>query len=172
MQVEDLTPEQLEAILGTDYETVLADILRQKGDAENRQHQQKEVGQLPSGHVFFDPGGIAQNLIGQYRGKKDAAAAQTKMDQILAQQKEGRRTYAQALAPKQPPMQPAPPAPGAGPAAPLPSAAPTAPVAGAPPMAQGAPPALANASTMPPERVQRAGVPASVQAVIAKLRGR
>ncbi len=173
--MEDLTPEQLEAILGTDYETVLADILRQKGDAEARQYEQKPVGQLASGHTFFDPGGIAMNLMNQYRGKKDAKAAQTKMDAILAQQKEGRRTYAQALAPKAPPAPAAPRAvdstiPGQPPAPPA-AQAPPAPIPGAPKMAPGAPPALANASQMGPDRLKAAGVPAHVQALLAKLRG-
>ncbi len=168
--MEDLTPEQLEAILGTDYETVLADILRQKGEAEARQYDQKEVGQLPSGHVFFDPGGIAMNMMNQYRGKKDAAAAQAKMDQVLGQQKEGRRTFAQALAPK-------PQAPMGAPrevdsTIPGQPPAPQAPVPGAPQMAPGAPPALANAAQMPPERLGRAGVPGHIQAILAKLRGR
>ncbi len=171
--MEDLTPEQLEAILGTDYETVLADILRQKGDTEARQHEQKEVGQLPSGHVFFDPGGIAQNVMAQYRGRKDATAAQTKMDQVLAQQKDGRRAYAQALQPK--PQAPVMPARSVDSAIPgqLPQQGPQAPVPGAPPMAPGAPPALANASQISdPSRLQRAGVPPAVQALLAKLRGR
>ncbi len=166
--MDDLTPEQLEAILGTDYETVLADILRQKGDAEARQHEQAPVGQLPNGHVFFDPGGIAQNMIGQYRGKKDAAAAQAKMDAVLAQQKAGKRTYAELLAPK--PQAPQMPPRSVDSTVPGPGA-PPAPVPGAPPMAPGAPPALANASQMPPDRLQRAGVPAHVQALLAKLRG-
>ena len=178
--MEDLTPEQLEAILGTDYETVLADILRQKGDAESRQREQKPVGQLANGHTFFDPGGIAQNLIGQYRGKKDAEAAQTKMDDILRQQKEGRRTYAQALAPKtqmpqMPPRSVDSSIPGQAPQAPpMPQGGMSGPkmVPGAPPMAPGAPPAMANASSMPPDRLARAGVPAHVQALLAKLRNR
>ncbi len=169
--MEDLTPEQLEAILGTDYETVLADILRQKGDAEARQYEQKPVGQLASGHTFFDPGGIAMNLMNQYRGKKDAQAAQTKMDEILAQQKEGRRTYAQALAPKPAPQMQAPRSVDSTVPGQAPAPVAQAPVPGAPQMAPGAPPALANASQMSPDRLQAAGVPAHVQALLAKLRG-
>jgi hypothetical protein len=46
------------------------------------------------------------------------------------------------------------------------------PVPGAPPMAQGAPPALANAQQMPPQQLQGAGVPQHVQALLAQLRGR
>lgn len=161
--MEDLSPEQLEAILGTDYEIVLADILRQKEAAEGRRHEQKAVGQLPSGHVFFDPGGIAQNLIGQYRGKKDAEKAQQALDETLRKQKDGRRIYAEALQRKPPAPQPvaAPPQPAA---APTPAPTPVA-------MAPGAPPALANASQMPPDRLAGAGVPPDVQALLAKLRG-
>jgi hypothetical protein len=161
--MDELTPEQLEAILGTDYETVLADILRQKADAEGRATDQKEVGQLPSGHVYFDPGGIIQNLNNQYRGTKDARAAQKSLDETLAKQNAGRRTYAEALTrkPPAPPMQ----APRSVDSA-IPGQAPQA-----PPMAPGAPPALANASQMPPSRLQGAGVPPDVQALLAKLRG-
>ncbi len=82
--MDELTPEQLEAILGTDYETVLADLLRKKGDAEGRQHDAgRAVGQLPNGHVFFDPGTIISNSLGQYRGRKDAESAQKDMTATL-----------------------------------------------------------------------------------------
>jgi hypothetical protein len=171
--VEDLTPEQLEAILGTDYETVLADLLRQKGSAEERRFDKKPVGQLPSGRVAFDPGTVIANTMNRRRAEKEASAAQTKMDEVLGQQKEGRRAFAQALG------GPRPQAPAGAPRSvdstipgQMPPQAPPAPVPGAPQMATGAPPPMANAAQMPPDRLQRAGVPPEVQALLAKLRGR
>lgn len=164
--MEDLTPEELEAILGTDYETVLADILRRKESAESRRHDSKPVGQLANGHVFFDPGGIAMNLMGQYQAKKDATSAQADLDRVLGEQKAGRRTYAEALTRK--PPQPAVASRSVD--STVPGQAP-APVPGAPPMAPGAPPALANASQMSPDRLAKAGTPPHVMALLAKLRG-
>ncbi len=165
--MDDLTPEQLEAILGTDYETVLADILRKKADAETRSHTKHQIGQVGDGNVFFDPAGALGNYLGQRRGRKDAAAAQSQMDETLAKQTAGRRTFAEALQ--------RPPAPPPGPPRDVNSAIPgqaPAPVPGAPPMAPGAPPALANAQQMPPQGLQNAGVPPEVQALLARLRGR
>ncbi len=168
--MDDLTPEQLEAILGTDYETVLADILRQKASAQERQHTKQPVGQVGDGNVFFDPFGVASNVMDRRRATKELGAAQTKMDDVLAQQKQGRRTYAEALnqKPPAPPMQ----APRSVDST-IPGQAPQAPpaVPGAPPMAPGAPPALATAQGMSPQRLQAAGVPPEVQALLAKLRG-
>lgn len=161
--MEDLTPDQLEAILGTDYETVLADILRQKGEAEGRRHERKQIGQVGDGQVFFDPAGAIDNVLSRRRADKDVSAAQTKMDEILAKQNAGRRTMAEALSPR---------------SAAAPMGAPRSVDSGLPPeaapvpgMAPGAPPALANASQMPPGRLQGAGVPPDVQALLAKLRG-
>ena len=168
--MDELTPDQLEAILGTDYETVLADILRRKASGEERQHTKSPVGQVGNGHTFFDPAGVLTNVMDRRRATKDVAGAQAEMDKVLAQQKQGRRTFAEALAPK-----PAPVAPMGAPRSvdsTVPGQPPQAPVPGAPPMAPGAPPALANASQMSPERLQAAGVPAHVQALLAKLRGR
>lgn len=166
--MDDLTPQELEAILGTDYETVLADLLRQKASADDRRHTRKEIGQLPNGHVFFDPGGAIDNVLSRRRAEKDMQTAQTKMDEVLGKQNAGRRTYAEALARKPAPA-PAPTAPRAVDST-VPGQAPP-PVPGAPPMAPGAPPALANASQMPPERLAKAGVPPHVMALLAKLRG-
>lgn len=169
--MDELTPDQLEAILGTDYETVLADLLRKKGKAEDRQHDAgRAVGQLPNGHVFFDPGTIISNSLGQYRGRKDAESAQKSMDETLAKQNANRKTYAELLLNRGKPAPTGPPRavdstiPGQAP----PQAAPP-PVPG---MAPGAPPALANASQMPPSALQGAGVPPEVQALLAKLRAR
>lgn len=159
--MDELTPEQLEAILGTDYETVLADILRQKADAETRKHQEREIGQVGDGNVFFDPAGALDNYLGQRRAGKDYDAAQKSMDDTLAQQKDTKRKYIEALLQKQAPQS----APRSVDST-LPEQAP--PVPG---MAPGAPPALANASQMPPGRLQGAGVPPDVQALLAKLRG-
>ncbi len=167
--MDELTPDQLEAILGTDYETVLADILRQKGEAEGRQHQERQIGQVGDGNVFFDPAGALDNYLGQRRAGKDSAAAQAKMDEVLGKQTAGRRTFAEALTQKPPaPPTVAPRSVDSG----IPGQAPPPAVPGAPPMAQGAPPALANASQMPPQGLQNAGVPPEVQALLAKLRGR
>lgn len=168
--MDDLTPDQLEAILGTDYETVLADILRQKASAQERQHTKQPVGQVGDGNVFFDPFGVASNVMDRRRATKDLGAAQAEMDQVLAQQKQGRRTFAEALNRK-------PPAPMGDPRSvdsTIPGQPPQSPppVPGAPPMAPGAPPALANAQGMSPQRLQAAGVPPEVQALLAKLRGR
>lgn len=166
--MDDLTPEQLQAILGTDYETVLADILRQKGKAEDRQHDKAPVGQVGDGNVFFDPAGILSNVMDHRRATKDVTSAQAKMDEVLGKQTAGRQAFAQALqAPHQAPAGP-PRSVDSG----IPGQASPAPVPGAPPMAQGAPPALANASQMPPGGLQSAGVPPEVQALLAKLRGR
>jgi len=178
--MDKLTPEQLEAILGTDYETVLADILRRKAAAEERQHTSKQIGQVGNGHVFFDPAGAISNAVGRYRAGKDAKGAQAEMDKILKKQMVGRRTFVEALMPKpQEPMgaprsvdstipgQVPPQMAGSG----GPSVPPS-PVPGAPPMAPGAPPALANAAGMSPDRLAGAGVPPYVQALLAKLRGR
>jgi hypothetical protein len=171
MQVEDLTPEQLEAILGTDYETVLADILRQKASADERRNTRKEIGQVGDGNVFFDPAGAIDNVLSRRRAEKDMQGAQKSLDETLAKQNAGRRTYAEALTRKPQPMG-APRSvdstiPGQAPQAPM-----QPPVPGAPPMATGAPPALANAQQMPPNRLAGAGVPQHVQALLAKLRGR
>ncbi len=160
--MDDLTPEQLEAILGTDYETVLADILRQKASAEERRNQQAEIGQVGDGNVFFDPAGAINNVMNRRRAGKDAAAAQTRMDEVLAQQKAGRRTFAEALGQKPQPAV----APNADPMAQTVERGPS-PM----PMAAGAPPALSNARTMPPDRLTAAGVPPDVMAMLAKLRG-
>lgn len=167
--MDELTPEQLEAILGTDYETVIADILRRKGAAEGRQHESKTVGELPNGHVFFDPAGILSNVMNRRRATKDAQGAQSELEKILEQQKAGRRTFADALAakPPAPPMQ----APRSVDST-IPGQAPPGPVPGAPPVAPGAPPALANAQGMPPNRLAAAGVPPDVMALLAKLRDR
>lgn len=183
-QLQDLSPEELQAILGTDYDTVLSDILRRKSDAEERSHDPgRPLGQLPSGHVYFDPGGAIQLGVQRYRAGKDAQAAKADMDRVLGQQTEGRKTFANALmrrptmpppgaaagAPAGGPPMPAPPpqAPGAGP---TPPAAPAQP---APPAtAPGAPPALQNAAGMAPDRLKAAGVPDAVMALIAKLRNR
>ena len=165
--MDDLTPDQLEAILGTDYETVLADLLRKKAAAEGRQHENRQVGQVGDGNVFFDPAGILSNVMDRRRATKDVQGAQAEMDKVLAQQKAGRRTYAEVLGqkPPVPPMQ----APRSVDST-IPGQAPP-PVTGAPPMAPGAPPALANASQMPPDRLAKAGVPPHVMALLAKLRG-
>ena len=168
--MDELTPEQLEAILGTDYETVLADILRRKGSAEERQNVSAPIGQVGDGNVFFDPAGALSNVMNRRRATKDAAGAQAEMDRVLGQQKEGRRTFAQALAPKPQPMG-APRSVDSTIPGQLPQQ-PQAPMPGAPAMAQGAPPALANASSMPPQSLAGAGVPAHIQALLAKLRGR
>lgn len=161
--MDELTPDQLEAILGTDYETVLADILRQKASADERHSAPgTPIGQVGDGNVFFDPAGAINNVMERRRAGKDSAAAQAKMDEVLAKQTAGRRTFAEALSPK--PQVPQ------GPPRSVDSALPpqAAPVQG---MAPGAPPALANASQMPPGRLQSAGVPPEVQALLAKLRG-
>ena len=167
--MDELTPEQLEAILGTDYETILADILRQKASAEDRRHQKRELGQVGDGQVFFDPAGAIGNVMQRRRAGKESAAAQAKMDEVLGKQTAGRRTFAEALT-KQPP------APMGAPRSvdsAIPGQAPQGmPQAGVPPMAPGAPPALSNAQQMPPEALQNAGVPPEVQALLAKLRGR
>jgi len=154
--MDELTPDQLEAILGTDYETILADILRRKGSAEDRRHQQNEIGQVGNGHVFFDPAGAINNVLQRRRAGKESAAAQAEMDKVLEQQKQGRRTYAEALLRK-------PPAPMSAPRSvdstlPVqPTPAPTGP--------------LANAQTLPPDRLAAAGVPPDVMAMLARLRG-
>lgn len=166
--MDELTPDQLEAILGTDYETVLADILRRKASAEERQHQKAPVGQVGDGNVFFDPAGILSNVMDRRRATKDVHGAQAEMDKVLGQQTAGRRTYAEALG--RPPAAPAvPPAPRAVDST-IPGQGPP-PVPGALPMAPGAPPALANASQMPSDRLAKAGVPPDVMALLAKLRG-
>ncbi len=169
--MDELTPEQLEAILGTDYETVLADLLRQKASAEERSTQRREIGQVGDGQVFLDPAGAISNYVNRRRANKAAETAQTKMDEILAKQKEGRRTYAQAFAPKPAPQMQAPRSVDSTVPGQAPAPVAQAPIPGAPQMAPGAPPALANASQMSPDRLQRAGVPAHVQALLAKLRG-
>jgi hypothetical protein len=169
MQVDDLTPEQLEAILGTDYETVLADILRQKASADDRRHQKKEIGQVGDGNVFFDPAGAIDNVLSRRRAEKEMQGAQGKLDETLAKQTAGRRTYAEALGGKPQPMG-APRSVDSTIPGQMPPQGP--PVPGAPPMAQGAPPALANAQQMPPQQLQGAGVPQHVQALLAQLRGR
>lgn len=160
--MDELTPDQLEAILGTDYETVIADILRRKGAAEDRQHVDKAIGQVGDGNVFFDPAGALTNVMNHRRATKEAQGAGEELQKILDQQKAGRRTFAEALSPK--PQVPQ------GPPRSVDSTLPeqAAPVPG---MAPGAPPALANASQMPPGRLQAAGVPPDVQALLAKLRG-
>lgn len=162
--MDDLTPEQLEAILGTDYETVLADLLRRKASAEERQHTTAPIGQVGDGNVFFDPAGALTNVMNRRRATKDVAGAQSEMDKVLEQQKQGRRTYAEALAPR-------PPAPPVAPRS-VDSTIPGQPPAPVPGMAPGAPPALANASGMPQDRLAGAGVPPDVMALLAKLRGR
>ncbi len=168
--MDDLTPDQLEAILGTDYETVLADILRRKSKAEDRQQTNNPVGQVGDGNVFFDPAGVLSNVMERRRATKDMGAAQAEMDKTLAAQKAGRRTFAEALGGKPAPAPMAPRSVDSAIPGQIPTQAP-APIPGAPQMAPGAPPALANASTMDPARLQRAGVPAHVQALLAKLRG-
>jgi hypothetical protein len=176
--MDELTPDQLEAILGTDYETVLADALRRKGSADDRRHVKNPVGQVGDGNVFFDPAGILTNVMDRRRAGKDMQAAQGDLDKALADQKTGRRTFAQALAPKVPPQSMPMGAPRSvdstipGQLPQAPQQPPAPPVPGAPPMAPGAHPALANASTMPPSRLAAAGVPAHVQVLLAKLRGR
>lgn len=162
--MDELTPEQLEAILGTDYETVLADILRQKAQAEERGNTQAPIGQVGDGNVFFDPAGAIGNVMNRRRAGKEAQAAQAKMDEVLGRQTAGRRTFAEALT-KQPP------APMGAPRS-VDSTIPGQPQPQTPQMAPGAPPALANASQMPPQGLQAAGVPPEVQALLAKLRGR
>lgn len=166
--MDELTPDQLEAILGTDYETVLAEALRRKAGAEERKNTTAPIGQVGDGNVFFDPAGAIGNYMNRRRAGKDMQAAQADIDKALADQKAGRRTFAEALGRKPQPMAPVV-APRAVDST-IPQA-PAQPVPGAPPMAPGAPPALANASTMPPDRLARAGVPAHVQALLAKLRG-
>ncbi len=161
--MEDLTPEQLEAILGTDYETVLADILRQKASADERRNTRKEIGQVGDGNVFFDPAGAIDNVLSRRRAEKDMQGAQKSLDETLAKQNAGRRTYAEALTRK-------PPAPPMAAPRSVDSAIPGQ-VPQVPQMAPGAPPALANAQNMPPQRLQAAGVPPDVQALLAKLRG-
>ncbi len=178
-ELNDMTPEQLQAILGTDYQTVIADVLRQKTDASRRKHSAgAPLGQLPNGHVYFDPGGAIKNVLDRRSDAKDETAAQAKLDEVLGKQTAGRKAYADALLGHGAPPAPVPmatqdpnagPAPGAPPAAPP---APTGPPTGVPPVAPGAPPALANASTMPPDRLAAAGVPAEIQALLAKLRNR
>jgi hypothetical protein len=171
MQVEDLTPEQLEAILGTDYETVLADILRQKASADERRNTRKEIGQVGDGNVFFDPAGAIDNVLSRRRAEKEMQGAQGQLDATLAKQTAGRKTFAEALGRKPQPMG-APRSVDSTIPGQMPPQAPMQPtVPGAPPMAQGAPPALANAQNMPPRRLQAAGVPPDVQALLAKLRG-
>lgn len=165
--MDELTPEQLQAILGTDYETVLADILRQKGKAEDRQHDKAPVGQVGDGNVFFDPAGILSNVMDHRRATKDVTTAQAQMDDVLAKQTAGRKAFAEAL---QPPHQATAGPPRSVDSA-LPGQAPQAPPP-VPGMAPGAPPALANASQMPPGALQGAGVPPEVQALLAKLRNR
>jgi hypothetical protein len=169
--MDDLTPEQLEAILGTDYETVLADILRQKASAEDRRHQKKEIGQVGDGNVFFDPAGALSNVVNRRSARKDSLAAQKSLDDTLAKQTAGRRTFAEALGSKPQPMG-APRSVDSTIPGQIPPQAPMPTVPGAPPMAPGAPPAMANASQMSPDRLQAAGVPPQVQALLAKLRGR
>jgi hypothetical protein len=170
MQVDDLTPEQLEAILGTDYETVLADILRQKASADDRRHQKKEIGQVGDGNVFFDPAGAIDNVLSRRRAEKEMQGAQGKLDETLAKQTAGRRTFAEALGGKPQPMG-APRSVDSTIPGQMPPQAPMQPPV-PPPMAQGAPPALANAQQMPPQQLQSAGVPQHVQALLAQLRGR
>jgi hypothetical protein len=169
--VDELTPEQLEAILGTDYETVLADILRRKGAAEDRRHAEAPIGQVGDGNVFFDPAGAIKNVVNRRQAGKDAAAAKGEMDDTLAKQTAGRRTFAEALGSKPQPMG-APRSVDSTIPGQIPPQAPMPTVPGAPPMAPGAPPAMANASQMSPDRLQAAGVPPQVQALLAKLRGR
>src|SRR5688572_9959188 len=142
--MDDLTPDQLEAILGTDYETVLADILRQKASADDRRNARREIGQVGDGNVFVDLPGVISNVMDRRRANKDSMAAQAKMDEVLAQQKAGRRTFAEALGRKPQAPMGAPRSVDSTIPQQAPSAAPAAPVPGAPPMAQGAPPALAN----------------------------
>jgi len=167
--MDELTPEQLKAILGTDYETVLADILRQKASAEDRQNQSNPIGQVGNGHVFFDPAGAIENVMNRRRAGKDSAAAQKSLDETLAKQNDGRMTYAKLLMNRGQQVPPGAPRsadssiPGQTPLQP--------PVQGAPQMSPGAPPALANASQMSPQGLQGAGVPPEVQALLARLRG-
>lgn len=166
-ELASLTPDQLEAILGTDYEVILADALREKAAAQERAATQKKIGQVGDGQVFFDPAGAIENVITRRRAAKEAAAAQGRIDEALAGQKAGRRTYAEALlggGPK-PPMGP----PRAADATLPPETAPTP--ASPLPMAPGAPPALQNATGLPPDRLAKAGVPPDIQTLIAKLRG-
>ncbi len=166
--MDDLTQEQLEAILGTDYETVLADILRQKASADERRNTRKEIGQVGDGNVFFDPAGAISNYMDRRRATKDLGAAQTELDKTLAKQNDGRMTYAKLLMQRNKPQTPIGDPRSVD--STIPQQAPPA-AQGAPQMAPGAPPALANASQMPPSRLQAAGVPPDVQALLAKLRG-
>lgn len=102
----DLTPEQLEAILGTDYEVILADALRQKAEAEARANERREIGQVGDGQVFFDPAGAIENVITRRRAGKEATKAQEAIDKALGDQKTGRRTYAEVLLGRGNPTQP------------------------------------------------------------------
>lgn len=172
----DLTPEQLEAILGTDYETVIADALRRKEAAEGSPDPQRAMGQIGNGHVFFDPGYAIEKYVNRRRMAKDREMAQGDLDKALGEQKAGRRAYAQALVGKPAPVPTAAPrtvdstlpAPTPAPAMNMAPGAPQAPMALGGPKG---PPALQNAMGLPQDRLAKAGVPADVQALIAKLRG-
>lgn len=170
-ELNDLTPEELEAILGTDYETVIADALRRKQGSEVDPSPGRNAGQMGNGHVAFDPGYAIEKYTNRYRQDKQGQAAQGDLDKALAGQTAGRKTYAQALlgggAKPPTPMQPPRTADST-----IPGAAPPPPAAGASPM--GAPPPpnpLATAQTMSPEALQAAGVPPEVLAELLRKRG-
>ncbi len=171
--MNDLTQEELEQILGSDYETLIAEALRNKNEAMTRDTGiGRQAGVLPSGHTYFDPGAAIEKYANRYRATKDQQKAQADLDNVLGQQKQSRKAYANVLtrAPAPPPAPTGPPR-TADSTIPAPTAAPTPPPA-APRMAPGAPPALANAATMPPDRLAAAGVPPDVQALLDKLRNR
>ncbi len=140
--MEDLTPEELEAILGSDYETLIADALRRRDEAVSTDPSpNRQAGVTASGRHYFDPGFAIEKYVNRYRNDKREQAASADLDKALADQKAGRRTYAEALTRK-------PPAPAMGaprtadstiPGAPPPQAPPAVPPA--PPVPPQAPPA-------------------------------
>jgi hypothetical protein len=149
-ELNDMTPEELEAILGTDYETVIADALRRKEKSEGSGSPDRAAGQMANGHVYFDPGYAIEKGMNRYRMGKEGKAAQGDLDKALAGQTAGRKTYANALLRggpgaaqagvsdinAGPPKPPAPPtAPPVAPPPPAPPAPPAPPMGAVPPQA-------------------------------------
>lgn len=197
----NMTPEELEAILGSDYETQIADALRRKANSEADPSPDRKM-------VGFDPGYAIEKYVNRYHQAKEGRAAQGDLDKAMGAQRAGRKTYADVLmrggpaaapppvpmaaqdpnaGPARAPVAPPPPPPmaGAGPmgAPPPPSPPPPPAPAALGPMPTGEPlrgppkpgmarPPLANAGTMTPEALQAAGVPLDIQTLLAKLRGR
>lgn len=95
----NLTDEQRKAIIGTDYDTVLAEALRRKRDAGDRVNAPTpELGHVGNGHRFVDYGGTFDIWNKKREAKNDLKAADKDYKDYLGRQDAGRDTLAKLRA--------------------------------------------------------------------------